>query len=380
MMLLMMTSYLLLRALKSNSRMLAIVIGVGLVTEVCGQVAFDVNASAPVRSLHAHHAFSRVPDSRLVSLELDVSTLFQPGAENIVTEVMVQAVCRREDVIVVDYWPRTEMQSDIDGPVQIVQEKDHSRDANLRGFAGYPGVGSISGAMNQSEYQTQSIQFLQRPTRELAVASGTTNRQRGVYFKIRPSSQTTLEGSRRLGLLLAVPENWRADLIDVTIQAAGLETSANRRESVVARESFVVAVYQENDAVASAAAAEYVRQQTNLVRCVKLYSKTIEQRSFPTAFHKIGAKLDLYEPQIPDNWLHTIVYKPGSLHHTRLSALPVDVRVAIMNFQDQKARMETLSGVVSKTTPRSTFTPNVASEQPQTYTLGYRGTLSNASR
>jgi hypothetical protein len=264
--------------------------------------------------------------------------------------------------------------------MQVLKEREHTQDANLQGLGGYPGIGSVSGAWNQSDFQTQSVQFLQRPAKELTIAAGTTNRQRGVYFKIRPNSQTTIEGSRKLGLLLSVPENWRADLMDVTIQAAGLEPPHYRKEAVVARQSFVVALYQENDAVASAAAAEYVKQQANLIRCVKLFSKTIEQRSFPTPFHKIGAKLDLYEPDIPGNWLDAIVYKPGAFHHTRLSALPVDVRVAIMNFQDQKFRIESLSGVASKTTTKPSIPQSPSAREPQTYTLGYRGVSSGSNR
>jgi len=168
----------------------------------------------------------------------------------------------------------------------------------------------------------------------------------------------------------------------VTIQAAGLEPPNYRREAVVARQNFVVALYQENDAIANAAAAEYVKQQANLIRCVKLFSKSIEQRSFPTPWHKLGAKLDLYEPQIPDNWLETVVYKPGTFHHTRLAALPVDVRVAIMNFQDQKSRIEALSGAAARGASRSTTTSpeSQPGSHAQTYTLGYRGTAPNSSR
>ena len=365
------------RAIRSNAIVFSIM--VFLATGACGlgQVAFDVNGSAPVKALYAHSAFSRTANSRIVSVELDVSTLFQPGAGDSITEMMVQAVCRREDVVVVDYWPRTELQSDVDGPMRIIQETDTARDANLQGLGGYPGIVGVSGAWNQSDYQSQSVQYLQRPARELTVAAGTTHRQRGVYFKLRPNSQTTLEGSRKLSVLLAVPENWRADLMDVTIQAAGLEAPQFRREGVLAKQSFVVALYQENDTVAKAAAAEYVKEQANLIRCVQLFSKRIEQRSFPTPWHRIGAKLDLYEPQIPGNWLETVVYKPGAFHHTKLSALPVDVRVALMNFQDQKSRMEVLSGAKAANRPSSIPLPKTqVSPEPQTYTLGYRGTNS----
>jgi hypothetical protein len=154
---------------------------------------------------------------------------------------------------------------------------------------------------------------------------------------------------------------------------------------VIARQSLVVALYQENDTVASQAAAEYVRQQANLIRSVKLYSKTIQQRNFPTPFHKLGAKLELYEPEVPDDWLESIVYKPGAFHHTRLSALPVDVRVAILNFQDQKVRMETLSGaqprIGSGLHPRPANPANPAnpSNPSQSYTLGYRPGVQGSS-
>ena len=96
--------------------------------------------------------------------------------------------------------------------------------------------------------------------------------------------------------------------------------------------------------------------------------------------HKIGAKLDLYEPEIPDNWLDTIVYKSGTFHHTRLSALPVDVRVAIMNFQDQKFRIESLSGVAFKTTGKPSMPQSSSPREAQTYTLGYRGVANGSNR
>jgi len=133
--------------------------------------------------------------------------------------------------------------------------------------------------------------------------------------------------------------------------------------------------------VAAGAVAEYVKQQSNLIRSVKTYARKIEQRAYPTPFHKLGAKLDLYEPQIPENWLDAVIYNsPGTsnssgasfselnLLQNRLAALPVDVRVAVMNFQDQKARIESLAGEELKSSRRGT------NDGPQTYTLGYRGT------
>ena len=93
-MLALMTSCALIYRVESKTRMLALVCVswlsvLSLSQSVDGQVAFDVNASAGVRALNAPMAFAHTANTRLVSLELDVSTLFQPGAQQAVKEVMV---------------------------------------------------------------------------------------------------------------------------------------------------------------------------------------------------------------------------------------------------------------------------------------------------
>jgi len=373
-----------LRSLQARAACLGTIAWGVMAVQSLAQVHFDVNSSAPVRSLHPNGTFSQFPNSRLVAVDFDVSTLFQPGVAQSTREILIQCMSRREGVLIVDYSPKTELQTDVFGPMQVVQEQDASRDMALQGLAGYPGIGSATGSWNQSEFQRQSIQYAQRPSLELTLASGSLQRQRGVYFKIRPNSQSTLEGSKTFSLVLSVPANWRADLLDVTVQAAGIDPRAGRRETVLAKQSFVIGIYQQNDAVAAQAIAEYVKQQSNLSRSVKTYAKKIEQRTYPTPFHKLGAKLDLYEPEIPENWLDAVIYKPaGNSYATthqlqmRLAALPVDVRVAVMNFQDQKARIESLAGEEWRGSEgRSNDGRPVRRESidgPQTYTLGYRG-------
>ena len=55
----------------------------------------------------------------------------------------------------------------------------------------------------------------------------------------------------------------------------------------------------------------------------------------------------MYEPSIPQQWLETLVYQQGvSYNLTKLSYLPVDLRVAILNYLDQKHLMESMSGTI----------------------------------
>ena len=312
-----------------------------------GQVAFDVNPMAPARESSSIGLMNQLPNSRMVDVQLDVSALFTPGDAAVITEYTVRIVSRHEDVQVADYSPRTELQSDVFGSMQISQEGDRIREAAIRGEGGYPGAGSVQGYAYYHDNSHETVHYAKKPSMELLNAAGTLERRRGVYFKVRQSSQTTLEGARPFRIVFEVPNSWRADLLDVTIEAAGLENSHSKRPRVLSTQQFVVALYQEYDENAANAATRYVRQQENLKQFAKTYARTIEQRSYPTPIHKLGAKLDMYEPSIPQQWLETLVYQQGvSYNLTKLSHLPVDVRVAILNYLDQKHLMESMSGTI----------------------------------
>lgn len=325
------------------------------------QVAFDVNPFVPARDASNLGLMSQVPNSRMIDVQLDVSALFTPGDASIVTEYTVRIVSRHEDVLVADYSPRTEMQTDVFGPMQVAQDSDRLREAAIRGVGGYPGVGSAQGYAFAQSNEHETVHYARKPAMELLTAAGTLERRRGVYFKMRQSPQTTLEGARPFRIVFEVPNTWRADLLDVTIEAVGYDHGHSKRTRVLSTHPFVVALYQENDEYAASVAANYVRQQQNLNSTARSFARTIEQRSFPTPIHKLGAKLDIYEPSIPQDWFASIVFQPGNaFHSSKLSYLPVDVRVAIMNYLDQKNLMETMSG----TQPYSTLA-NRGVVQPQ---------------
>jgi hypothetical protein len=309
------------------------------------QVVFDVNAMVPARSVEGIGIMARMPQSRFVEVQLETSALFEPAWANAIQELTVRAVSRHDDVRVADYSPRTEMQTDVFGPMQIAVDSERFREGGLQGVGGYPGVGSVSAFAYQMESGQQTVHYAQKPALEVVTAAGTLQRQQGVYFKQRYSSQTTLEGSRTFRILFEVPETWRADLLDVTMEAIGLEHPKSRSSTVLSSQRFVVSVYHEGDDVAARAAANYRKQHSQLLLTVDSKAWEIQHRAFPTPFHKLGAKLDIYEPELPGGWLETILFQPGVPIATyKLSSLPVDVRVAIMNYLDQKVRIESLSG------------------------------------
>lgn len=341
--------------MKSINRFVnSVVFGIGLawssMASVFGQVAFDVNPLVAARDFGHPGLMSQLPNSRMIEVQLDVSALFTPGETATIHEYTVRMVSRHEDVQVADYSPRTELQSDVMGAMQVTQDADRVREAAVRGWGGYPGVGSVQGFAYGHDNSRETVVYARKPSLELSTASGTLERRRGVYFKVKRSNQSTLEGARPFRIIFEVPQSWRADLLDVSIEAVGLEHPHSKRPRVLSTQKFVVAMYQEFDEHAAFAAKSYVKQQDNLAAYAKAFESTIEQRSYPTPFHKLGAKLDIYVPNIPQDWYASIVYEPGTTYPLmKLSYLPVDLKVAILNYLDQKGLIEAMSG----TTPTS---------------------------
>jgi hypothetical protein len=311
-------------------------------------VTFDVNPVVVARDMGQSGIMSQLPNSRHVDVQMDVSAILSPGADSRVTEYTVRILSRHEQVQVADFSPRTELYSDVIGPMQVTQDSDRNREWALRGIGGYPGVGTVQGYAYDHDRSHETVVYARKPSMELSMASGTLARRRGVYFKVRQSPQATLEGSRPLRIVFEVPQNWRADLLDVAIEAVGHESAHSKRVRVLSTQRFVVAMYQEFDTHAAQTVTNYMRQQERLTAFARNFATTIEQQSYPTPFHKLGAKLDIYEPNIPQDWYASIVFQPGTAYPMlKLAQLPVDLRVAILNYLDQKELVETMSGASS---------------------------------
>jgi hypothetical protein len=324
-------------------------------------VAFDVNPLVVAREVTQPGLLSHLPNSRQVEIQLDVSALFSPGKDSQITEYTVRVMSRHDDVQVADYSPRTEMISDVVGPMQITQDADRNREGAIKGVGGYPGVGTVYGYAYGHDRNHETVAFAKRPSMELATASGTLARRKGVYFKVKQSSQYTLEGARPFRIVFEVPKEWRADLLDVAIEAVGIDSASSKRPRVLSVHRFVVAAYLEFDDSAAQAATNYMRQQRRLSNFARNYATTIEQRSFPTPLHKLGAKLDMYEPNIPQDWFEAVVHQPGTGYPIlKLSYLPVDLRVEILNYLDHKELIESLSGTADASRVAKQPTPQFA--------------------
>jgi hypothetical protein len=167
------------------------------------------------------------------------------------------------------------------------------------------------------------------------IASGTTDRGRGVYFKLRWTTQQVLEGEKHFRLSVAVPESWRGGLVDVMVTANGVDRSlfGTAKLRPLATREFVIAVHQQNDPEAAAIALRLAHLDRELAMLSREHAS-----SSP------GGILQLWRRMIPSdaghekeapNWYRSITSGPSDPDtDKRIRSLPMPVRVAVIGYTE----------------------------------------------
>jgi len=167
-------------------------------------------------------------EHRAIEIVIPVSVRFDGRETRHVEEIDVDFGAASEDLHVCRFYPATELTSDLADPIERTTtiEKSHGVNATLGGEL--PLVAgdlvahltpSISGTLGNRETSTEKTSRL-APKRPVIV-SGTKDRRRGVFFKIKRSSQTTLEGVHELTIVFEVPADWQSGSLQVACRALG---------------------------------------------------------------------------------------------------------------------------------------------------------------
>ena len=169
------------------------------------------------------------------------------------------------------------------------------------------------------------------------------HRSTAAYFKLRPSSQTTLEGDKVFEVTVSVPYNWRAGLLQVHCVAfTRAKSAAKKGEKVCGENRFVVGVYMSGDEVAKRSVSELATKQQQLQSLAVEHADTIADRRFPTIGHKLGAALSVTKPKIPEQWLEQLLL--SSDFHDFERHLPRKLRSAANQYREARKQVIRFAG------------------------------------
>ena len=236
------------------------------------RLSFDVGYTAPAL-LSTQDEPSLLEAEKAFEARFLISSRMLSGSEKDIKELTFSITAGDERLRVLAWSPETTYAADVEGRIDIVlrrhqqQSHDVGAEAGVPFFiSGIPGSAAGKASIAAGEESTSEGRFSRLPAKEWIVTSGTTQRERGVFFKLRPHSQATLEGSHVFTVVFAAPSDWKASAFEVTCEAVSKQKQNGQSVVCGGRQAFV-GVFLASDgkarsqAVALAEKAEHVLQE-----------------------------------------------------------------------------------------------------------------------
>jgi hypothetical protein len=230
------------------------------------QLAFDFGRVMECVDVTPEDMSELYPGEKIIELRMRVSLHLLSGKIDDVEEVRIEIGDRKGHMRVHNFSPGTTLQNHQGNDIEWSRTTEHSNTlgATLGGQLPAP-VGkmianvtpSVSGGRSNREVVTEKQTRL--APKVAVIASGTIGQERGVFFKLRNSPQSTLEGTHEVTVQFRVPEKWRGESIRVCCQATGKEKVLwMRQQATWGHICAPVALYMAGDTKARQAAIQFI--------------------------------------------------------------------------------------------------------------------------
>jgi hypothetical protein len=204
------------------------------------------------------------PEKELIEVVIPISARMQAGTERDLKQCLYTLVDAVEPATlsVEDWLPRTEMKTEYAKPIQFSKEGSANIGINLSAKYVVSATGQAGGQLKSG------TTYEMLPPQEIVLASGTVQHGHGIFFKLKPSTQTTLEGVKSFSAILCVPRGWRGGSLKLECEAVGLDRALLPhldREVMSGRAVFWVGLHLAGDAEAERLADNVARCQQELL-------------------------------------------------------------------------------------------------------------------
>jgi hypothetical protein len=191
-------------------------------------VEFDVAPTVECRDVTPPERLAQYPELRVIEVTVPVSVRFRGVSMDDVDELALEVNGASAGMRVYDFAPKTQLATDISHEIETTTttKKARSLDGSLGGTIPIPGAEAaarltptISAGIAGCNTETEKVNRL--PPKHAVVVSGTSSGGRGVFFKLKRYSQTSLEGLHELTVTFIAPRAWRWSEIRVDCAARG---------------------------------------------------------------------------------------------------------------------------------------------------------------
>jgi hypothetical protein len=225
------------------------------------KVDFDFARQVSYKDVTCAERAKEYPEERLISVKLPISVRFAGFAEGEVEDINIEVDGSTAGLRVESFCPTTQLVADA-MTIETTTSTKNSRSlgGTLGGAIPVP-VGAVIAQITptvkadatKSNEATEKIRRL--PPKEPLVVSGTFAEGHGVFYKLKPSSQTSLEGVHELEIKFVAPTNWKVGSLRVTCVARGHRSVFwTDQPTIFGRAAEIVSLYPEGNTIRREAA------------------------------------------------------------------------------------------------------------------------------
>lgn len=233
-------------------------------------IAFDAASVVACRDVTPEGFADEYPGEKLVEAEFVISARLSQGSLRHVSEVYFEIHSPEQRLRVLDYWPMTRHECDIDGPIEVTETSEDSRSAGaaIAGSVTTPeapvkGIVTPSANLGKSKRETRSETYRRIAPKRTVLVSGTIDQGHGIFIKRLPSNRNSLEGSEPVICRFIVPESWQGDWVEVICRARGTRKHTfGDKKGTVGAENITVGLFLTGNREAREAATQMATTQT----------------------------------------------------------------------------------------------------------------------
>ena len=296
-------------------------------------VSFDVPALVGVNEIVYAEGQTPPANEKIIKVIIPVSSIVRTSDRENTEQFRFDVYWNRNVYPIVDYGPKTQTTSDIEGLISVEKSKDKNAGVGIN-VGGSQELISGSAKVDLSNRSGSRMSYQEIPQHEVLVASGTIQRGTGAFFRFHPSKRDTLEGGRDLIVAYRVPQSWRGGVLKIECRAEGHRSVLGKvfgswREGFTESRAFVLPIYLEGDDQARQAAVEFVRSEQGLRQNWMRHQSSKPQ---PTG-GLFAMPSSTSASRLPEQWVHHLIQSGNDEYLTRYRRqLPESVASAAQDF------------------------------------------------
>lgn len=295
------------------------------------RVQFDIPDAIECRDVTPEKCKAEHPQLKAIEGKFRLSARIAKGQESDVVDFLYMLVSSGRRLKIHDYLPNTTLESALaDDHIEVAESIESDTSATEDAHVGYK-IFNLGATLSQTSKKTEANHYKQIVPKALVLASGTTNREHGVFFKLRPSHEASLEGAKEFTFLAIVPKDWRGDWCTVACAARAKSKSLLPTGPTLAGIAEAhIGLYLSGDREASGLADDLCRvQEINATLLSK--QLTAEGEQLLELMHEAAAAENPLAA--PDSWLHAVFKGRGNSDDVE------QAKAKMLDVQDRLARL-----------------------------------------